>query len=115
MRNTNKMKMRTPLLAIAALSLTAAATPWIDDLAFGPADDTKVVREHSFEADFELGDISIVVDGNDLSENVPGDFEASLETNLEVSDHFVSSGDGRALDLIRTRATQAVVAGGEER
>lgn len=97
------MKMtRTAWTTLAALPLLAAMAPWVAGLAFAPAADTTVTRQHTFQLDFELGDISVVVDGQDFSEMIPGDFEATVDSKVEMRDTFVSSGGGRALELIRT-------------
>ncbi|HVS19323.1 MAG TPA: hypothetical protein VMT18_12030 [Planctomycetota bacterium] len=91
-------------LAFVVLPVALAAAPWSSDLGFHPPDDSKVTREYSIQFDFELGDLTMIADGQDMSEMVPGDFEVTGELRLQVDDHFVRSGGGRALELIRTYA-----------
>jgi hypothetical protein len=93
---------RSRLLALVALPLSLALTPWSADLDFKPEDGSKAKRHYSVELDFELGDITVVADGQDLSEMVPGDFEATVEIKVQTNDHFVRTAGGRPLELIRT-------------
>ena len=92
-------------LAFAVLPLALAAVPWSADLGFQPPEDSKVTRDFSIEVDFELGDLTVIADGQDMSEMVPGDFEGKGELRMQIQDHFVRSGGGRALELIRTFAS----------
>ena len=89
-----------------AIGLGAASTVLIPtaDLGFQPAENHEVTRDYGIQIDFELGDLTVIADGQDMSEMVPGDFEGTGELRMQVQDKFVSSGGGRALELIRTFA-----------
>lgn len=99
------MHHRRAALALVSLPLLLAASPWIADLGFQPPEDSKVSRDYSIAFDVELGDVTVIADGQDMSEMVPGDFEGSGELKMQTQDHFVRSGGGRALELIRTFAS----------
>lgn len=96
--------MPTPrnALAFLVLPLALAAAPWTADVGFRPPEDSKVTRDYAIDFDFELGDLTVIADGQDMSEMVPGDFEGSARLSMQTKDHFVLAGGGRALDLIRS-------------
>lgn len=99
------MQPRRTALAFVTLPLLLAAGPLVAELGFQPPEDSKVTRDYSIELDFELGDLTVIADGQDMSEMVPGDFDGTGEFKLQTQDHFVRSGGGRALELIRTFAS----------
>lgn len=113
------MQLRRSALAIVSLPLLVplvwAAAPLIAELGFQPPEDSKVTRDYSIAFDVELGDITVIADGQDMSEMVPSDFEGSGELKMQTQDHFVKAGGGRALELIRTFASfdGSFEAGGE--
>jgi len=99
------MQPRRAALALVTLPLLLAAAPFVADLGFEPPDDSKVTRDYSIELDFELGDLTVIADGQDMSEMVPSDFDGKAELKMQTKDHFVRSGGGRVLELIRTFVT----------
>lgn len=109
------MQLRRPALALFALPLLLAAAPFVAELGFQPPEGSKITRDYSIDFDFELGDLTVIADGQDMSEMMPGDFEGEAALKMQTHDHFVRSGGGRALELIRTFATieASMEAGGE--
>ena len=67
-----------------AIGLGAASTVLIPtaDLGFQPAENHEVTRDYGIQIDFELGDLTVIADGQDMSEMVPGDFEGTGELRL---------------------------------
>jgi hypothetical protein len=96
------MRTRISLSALVASPLLLTLAPSAADVSFRPVDDSKVTRTYSIDLEFELGDLSVVVDGQDVSEMVPADFEGTTELMMKVTDHFVRSAGGRPLELIRS-------------
>jgi len=96
------MATRLPLSALAASPLLLALAPVAADVSFRPADDSRVSRTYAIDLEFELGDLSVVVDGQDVSEMLPADFQGTTELVMKVTDHFVRSAGGRPLELIRS-------------
>jgi hypothetical protein len=101
-----RLRRAAPVLLFLPLlvPLLRAAAPLVAELGFQPPEDSKVTRDYSIDLDFELGDLTVITDGQDMSEMVPGDFEGTGAFKLQTQDHFVRSGGGRALELIRTFA-----------
>lgn len=99
------MRFRRAAPVFLALPLVLAAAPLVAELGFQPPEGAKSTRDYSIELDFELGDLTVIADGQDMSEMVPGDFEGTGELRMQTQDHFVRSGGGRALELIRTFAS----------
>jgi hypothetical protein len=93
---------RPTLSALLAAPLLTALSPVADDLSFHPSDGSEVTRRYTIELDFELGDLSIVADGQDVSEMVPSDqMSGAAEIAMKVTESFVRSAEGRPLELIR--------------
>jgi hypothetical protein len=112
---TTSMQPRRVALALVSLPLLLAAAPLLAELDFQPPQDSKVTRDYSIAFDIELGDLTVIADGQDMSEMVPAEFEGSGEFKMQTQDHFVRAGGGRALELIRTFASfeGSFEAGGE--
>jgi len=92
---------RSTLSALLAAPFLCALSPVADDLSFHPSDGTEVTRLYSIDLEFELGDLSVTIDGQDISEMVPADIAGSAEISKKVTESFVRSADGRPLELIR--------------
>jgi hypothetical protein len=109
------MQLRRAAPALLALPLLLAAAPIVAELGFQPSDGSKATRDYSIQFDFELGDLTVIADGQDMSEMMPGDFDGKGELKIQTQDHFVRSAGGRALELIRTFGTidASMEAGGE--
>lgn len=109
------MQLRRAAPAFLALPLLLAAAPIVAELGFQPPEGSKATRDYSIQFDFELGDLTVIADGQDMSEMMPGDFDGKAELKIQTQDHFVRSAGGRALELIRTFAAidASMEAGGE--
>jgi hypothetical protein len=108
-----QLRRLAPVLFTAPVLLAAA--PFVAELGFQPPEGSKVTRDYSIAIDFELGDLTVIADGQDMSEMMPGDFDGKAELSMQTQDHFVRSAGGRALELIRTFASieASMEAGGE--
>lgn len=98
------MKLSTLPLAASAALLALAFTPVADTLSFAPAANEKAAKKLTVEGEFSLADVSMTLNG----EPVPGGGLDELTSktflmNLAVSvtDTYVSTKDGRPLDLVR--------------
>lgn len=109
------MQLRRAAPALLSLPLLLAAAPIVAELGFQPPEGAKATRDYSIGIDFELGDLTVIADGQDMSEMMPGDFDGKAELSMQTQDHFVRSAGGRALELIRTYASieASMEAGGE--
>ena len=88
-----------PLLGVATLA-SAILLP-ADKVAFKPSDGKQLARSYEIDVDLEIGDVSMMVDGQDMSESM-GDAPAlNLKVLMQVTDHFVKSSENRQLELIR--------------
>ncbi len=96
------MKTRPIPCSLAAAPLLLFLAPAAENLSFHPSDGSQASRDYSLEAEFELDEITFTVDGNDVSDFVPGDFAMTLELLTRTTDRFVKSVDGRPLELIRS-------------
>src|SRR6185295_2981941 len=89
----------TPLaLALACLALAPAA----DKVSFHPADGSSASKTCSLSASFSLGDVSAMVDGQDMSEQIPSDGELGIDVKMGITDNYVRSDAGRPLELVRS-------------
>lgn len=93
---------RSTLHALLAAPLLCALSPVADDLSFHPNDGTEVTRLYSIDIEYELGDLSVVIDGQDISEMIPSDVSGTAEIAMKLTESFVRSADGRPLELIRS-------------
>lgn len=96
------MKTRTAIASLAIAPLVLAFSAAFDSVSFGPESDSRVTRTYGLDVEFELDDLSVVADGQDLSEMVPADIGGSVEMMMKVTDHFVRVEGGRALELVRS-------------
>ena len=96
------MNSKTLVAALIAVPALVALKPLADSVLFQPEDGSSASKEYSINAAFSLGDFSAMVDGADMSEGVPGDFEMTGEILMSVTDQYVSSLSGRPVELIRT-------------
>ena len=93
----------TTLALLALLPLGLAFDPRADALAFGPEDDSSVSREVNFDLALYLDDARVTANGQEVP--VPTEELGSgfvLDLSMVVLDRFVSSRDGRAIELVRT-------------
>jgi len=96
--------MKSKLLAasLIAAPVLVGLKPIADDVAFHPADGSSASKEYKISASFSLGDLSATVDGQDMSESLPGEAEVTAELLMNVTDQYVSTVDGRPHELIRS-------------
>ena len=96
------MTSRHLLTALLATPLLLALEPRADNVSFHPEDGSSLAKDYGIEFTFVLGDITAYIDGQDLSESVPADFELVGDTSLTITDQYVETLDGKPLQLIRT-------------
>lgn len=95
MHDSNKLHTFAAALLLVPLGLPAA-------LSFHPEEDTVLSKEFTIEAAFELDDMSVLVNGQDMSDGVDlGDFDMQASVTALLSDEYVSVEDGRPLELLR--------------
>lgn len=90
-----------PRLALAAL--TFAFVPSVaDSLEFKPAAGLERAKTMALTAEFSLGDMAFLVDGQDMTGAVDlGDASGKMDLSLEIVDRYVKTADGRPLVLER--------------
>ena len=96
------MKSNLLVASLIAVPALVALKPVADSVAFQPEDGSSASKEYEISMSLSLGDLSAMVDGQDMSGMIPGDFEMSADLLMSVTDQYVSSEDGRPLELIRT-------------
>lgn len=78
------------------------ASPRADRMSFAPADGSEAAMKYALAAGLSVGDMSITVDGQDLSAQFPlDDFAGKLALELEVADRFLETREGRPLRFER--------------
>ena len=93
----------TRRLSYCALFAPIVMAPGEAEIEFGPEPDTSLQKSFQTAFDFSLEDFSLVVDGEDIGAIMGGfDFSMAIEQSLEVTDAYVSVGEGRPLHLMRT-------------
>jgi hypothetical protein len=106
------------LPALLASPLLLALEPRGDALTFHPAKDSTLTKVNDITMSFELGDMSVMVDGADMSGQIPADFNGEMDMSMTWTDKYVDfKQDGSPAELIRTydemRGSMDVNAGGE--
>lgn len=98
--------MTRPLLPAFGIALLFSSARTGDEITFHPPEGATVRRSVSVNGDFQLDDLSIVVDGQDMGQAL-GAFEMSMEqrTHIAVLDVFGALADGRPKTLKRTYET----------
>ena len=90
------------LPALLASPLLLALEPRGDALTFHPAKDSTLSKTNEITMSFELGDLSMVVDGNDMSGQIPADASGDMSMSMNWTDKYVNLKDGKPLELIRS-------------
>jgi len=86
---------------LATLALCFAASR-AEELRFAPADGDEAGMKYALAASLGVGDMSITVDGQDLSAQIPlDDLAGKLSLELSVVDRFLETRDGRPLRFER--------------
>ncbi len=96
------MNIRRASIAVALLPLALALHPRADKLSFQPAANSSVAREYEIAANIDQVDVSVSLNGADMSENLPGDLSISFKLGASVANNFIESRDGKPIDLIRS-------------
>ena len=96
------MKSKLLTASLIAVPALVALKPIADSVYFQPEDGSSASKEYTITASFSLGDFSAMVDGQDMSEMIPAEFDLSAEMAMSVTDQYVSTLDGRMTELIRT-------------
>jgi len=90
-----------PTVLLGSLLLLAYQPP-VDQVQFHPADGFELAKTFTMSGSFELGDISMVVSGQDMSGMIPiEDASGSAEMTLSVVDHYVKTVDGKPIEFAR--------------
>lgn len=93
--------------ALSASSILASlalcfASPRAERMSFAPADGSEAAMKYALAAGLSVGDMSITVDGQDLSAQFPlDDLAGKLALELEVADTFLGTREGRPLRFQR--------------
>lgn len=95
-----------PLLPAFGIALLFSSARTGDEVSFHPAEGSTVRRSVTVDGDFQLDDLSVVVDGQDMGQAL-GAFEMSMEqrTHIAVLDVFGALTGGRPKTLKRTYET----------
>ena len=96
------MTLRQLTTLCLATPLLLALQPRADNVSFAPEDGSSLSKEFQVQFDLVLGDLTLLLNGMDMSESMPADFELSSELNMTVADEYVEVSDGVPLELIRT-------------
>ncbi len=86
---------------LASIALCFAA-PRADELRFAPADGSESSMKYALTAALGIGDMTITVDGQDLSAQLPLDeLAGKLALELELADRFLETREGRPVRFER--------------
>ena len=93
---------------LLAAPLLVALEPRGDSLSFHPADGTTVSKQAELHVSVDLGDVTVEADGQDISEQIPGDMSAVVDVAMSWTDKYVEveKDKNRPTDLIRTYESQ---------
>ena len=98
--------MMSPPRSLAALSLIAfffALSSSREAVVFAPEEGSALTKTFGMEGVFELEELSVVVDGEDMAEAL-GSFEVTVDavTSIVVTDTYAALGEGRPRKLVRS-------------
>lgn len=101
LNGTSMHLIQRPFVLVGALALLAFQ-PLADTVGFHPKDGSEATKNFTLEGTFELGDMSIVVDGQDMSGQIPLDQVAGeFDMAFAIVDRYIKSADGKPLHLER--------------
>lgn len=90
-----------PAALLGALFLLAFQ-PAADSIQFRPADGSEASKSFSIGGSLELGDLTMVVNGQDMSGMIPLDqMSGEFNATFSVVDQYVKTVDGKALEFTR--------------
>lgn len=89
--------------ALFVAPLCLALAPVGDELSFHPKDGSAVSKTFATNLEFGVDDLTISVDGNDVSEMVPLDqAHMNMSSSVSITDTYVKVADGRPTELLRS-------------
>lgn len=93
--------IRTASLGLLVPALLALS-PVEDELSFHPVEGLSLTKTFSFEFDFALDDVQMLVDGQDMGGMIAGQIpEVQMANTMTVVDTYNTMGEGRPLQLTR--------------
>jgi hypothetical protein len=91
------------LLAFAALSPLVLTTGWsAESVTYGPKAGSTLTKHAAIGGELELEDMSLEVNGQDLSEMAQVQMAMKIELKVSVTDRYEAVADGRPTKLVRT-------------
>lgn len=91
--------------ALLASPLLLALEPRGEGITFHPSEDSSLTKHTQLDLSFEIGDLSMIVNGNDMSGQVPADVSGAMTMAMTWTDKYVKldGKDGnKPLELIRS-------------
>ena len=89
--------------ALLASPFLMALEPRVDALTFHPAKDSTLTKTNEITLTFELGDSTIMADGNDAAGQIPADVGGEMNMSMTWTDKYVNlDKEGKPLELIRS-------------
>lgn len=90
-----------PTALLGALFLLSFQ-PAVDSVEFRPADGSEASKSFTVGGTFELGDLTMVVNGQDMSGMIPLDqMSGEFNASFSVVDEYLKTVDGKALEFAR--------------
>ncbi len=93
---------RLLLPALLAAPFLLALEPRGDELSFHPKKDSALAKNTEISMSFELGVMSIIVDGNDMGGQIPDDVSGTMDMSMIWTDKYIDLKDSKPLELIRS-------------
>jgi len=91
------------LSALLASPFLLALEPRGDALTFHPAKASSLTKVNEITMSFEMGDMSIIVDGNDMAGQIPADASGEMNMTMTWVDKYIDfKKDGAPSELIRS-------------
>ncbi len=88
--------------ALLGSLLLLAFQPAADSVEFRPADGTEATKSFTVSGSFEMGDISMVMNGQDMSGMIPLDqLSGEFDASFSVVDQYVKTVDGKLVEFVR--------------
>jgi hypothetical protein len=88
--------------ALLGSLILLAFQPAADEVEFRPADGTEASKTFQVSGNFELGDFTMLVNNQDMSQMIPFDQMAGeFDARFSVVDQYVKTVDGKPLEFVR--------------
>ena len=92
----------TPVIsALFATPLLLALSPRADTVSFHPKEGTSLAKKFTMEADFQMGDISLTQNGQDIGAMLPQDIGFSGTIVMQLVDQYVDLEENVVRELVR--------------